>query len=51
MGDGRLLAQENADFRYAYNLTDHLGNVRCSFTSDANGDALLLQETIIIPLA
>ena len=31
-------------FRYEYNLKDHLGNVRISFTDDGTGLALVLQE-------
>ncbi len=35
--------------QYEYNLTDHLGNVRVTFTDDGNGNAEILQEDHYYP--
>ncbi|NOZ34254.1 MAG: hypothetical protein GXO80_03030 [Chlorobi bacterium] len=43
---GRIVAQTN---EYQYNLTDHLGNVRLTFTKDTSGTAKIIQEDHYYP--
>jgi RHS repeat-associated protein len=44
--DGRYVV---ATGKYEYNLTDHLGNVHVTFTKNASGDAVIIQEDHYYP--
>ncbi|MDN5203083.1 DUF1593 domain-containing protein [Fulvivirgaceae bacterium BMA10] len=36
--EGRVVKEDNGAYTYEYNLTDHLGNVRATFTTDQSDD-------------
>ena len=46
---GRIVNCQLSIVNYEYNLTDHLGNVRVSFTKNENGDAEIIQEDHYYP--
>ena len=39
----------SGDFTYEYFLTDHLGNIRASFTDDGSGNPGLIQKNVYYP--
>ena len=46
---GRIVNCQSSIINYEYNLTDHLGNLRVSFTKNENGDAEIIQEDHYYP--